>query len=507
MRVLAVVAMMALARAAHAQCADGSPPPCRQAPRPAATNTIAVLYFDNLSRDSSDLYLADGLTEELISRLTQIEQLQVKSRTAVARLRGRSDSDPATIGRTLGVSQLLSGSVLRAGPRLRVNVELTRASTGNSVWGRSFDRSAADLLGVQAEIAESIAVHVAGRLAPAERRRFVQQPTNNPRAYDHLLRGRFHSSRRTTEAMRAAIPEFEAAIRFDSTLVSALTGLAGVYSNLATLYFTPDLGLSRDSLRALSRSALDRAIRQDSLAPGVVAVRASGVDPAVSVGWFATALTRDPRNAGLHYGYALGLRQLGKDSAALAHFARSMELDPDRQMTPFLIGQTHLVARRFADAVRWMDRAATTRPEAAFFYSDLGFGRMQLGDTAGARAAAELAARHGSSESREELLAMIEARAGDSSAARARLAAVEAALSRSDCELSHPCLDLAFTLATVGARDRALNVLERIRPRGTWLLYWSSRPEFDPIRQDPRFVRVMKESRANVEALKRSAGR
>src|SRR5688572_23247705 len=200
---LAVALLTTSGVRALAQCADGSPPPCRAAPRapappappaPPAANTIAVLYFDNLSRDSADVYLADGLTEDLINRLTQIEKLQVKSRTAVARLRGRSDRDPTDVGRTLGVSQLLSGSVQRAGSRVRVIVELTRASSGNSVWGRSFDRSADDLLGVQAEIAESIAVHVAGRLAPAERKRFVEQPTRDPRAYDHFIRGRFYAN-------------------------------------------------------------------------------------------------------------------------------------------------------------------------------------------------------------------------------------------------------------------------------------------------------------------------
>jgi TolB-like protein/Flp pilus assembly protein TadD len=503
--VLALIAVLAFPAAARAQCADGSPAPCRQLSRAAATNTIAVLYFDNLSRDSTDLYLADGLTEELISRLTQIEQLQVKSRTAVARLRGRSDTDPTTIGRMLGVAQLLSGSVLRAGRRLRVNVELTRASTGNSVWGRSFDRSADDLLGVQAEIAESIAVHVAGQLAPAERRRFAAQPTRNARAYDHLLRARFHSSRRTTDAFRAAIPEFQAALKLDPGLLDADLGLAQVYANLASLWFTPDIGLSRDSLRALSTASLNRAISRDSLAPGVVGVRSASTDPVLSVGWLEAAIARDPRNAGLHHGLGLALRQLGRDSAAVVHFTKSMNLDPERTMTVFLLGQTHLVARRYRDAVVWLDSAVTSRPDAPFFYAEQGFAWLQLGDTARARSAAEQAGRHSGSESREEIIALIEARRGDTAAALARLAPVEATIERSDCELSHACLDLAFTLASVGARDRALRIVERMTPRSSWLHYWTSRPEFDAIRQDPRFVRVIQEARANMLSLQPSS--
>jgi TolB-like protein/Flp pilus assembly protein TadD len=508
--VIAALAVLLLVPSVlEGQCADGSPPPCRPAARPvaAASNTIAVLYFDNLSRDSNDVYLADGLTEELISRLAQVEQLQVKSRTAVARLRGRAASDPATLGRTLGVAQLLSGSVLRAGPRLRVNVELTRTATGNSVWGRSFDRAANDLLSVQAEIAESIAVHVAGRLAPAERQRVVARPTNNARAYDHFLRGRFHSSRRTVNALRLAVRELDEALRLDSTLTPALIYLASVYGNLASLYYSPELGVSRDSLRALQTSTLQRAIRRDSLSSGVVLIRAQNTDAAIAVGWLEGALAREPRNSGLHYSYALVLRQLGRDSAAIAHFIRSMELEPDRAMTPFLIGQTHLVARRYREAVPWLDSALTTEPEAYFYYGDLGVAVLHLGDTARARTMADLTATHGNSDARDLLYAMIDARAGDSTGARRRLERVEGALATADCELSHACLELAVALSYTGARERALTVVERLKPRASWLNYWLSRAEFDPIRQDPRFVRVIQEARANIEGLRRTSRR
>ena len=509
MRIQTFAAGLALAAAglvptiAHAQCADGSPPPCRQAARLPAATAIAVLYFDNLSRDSSDVYLADGLTEELISRLTQVEQLQVKSRTAVARLRGRAN-DPAAIGRTLGVSQFLSGTVQRTGPRLRVNVELTRASTGNSIWARSFDRAADDLLGVQAEIAESIAVHVAGRLAPAERQRLAAQTPTNPRAYDHYLRGRFHASRNTTDAVRLGIRELETALRLDPTFTPALLRLASAYSLLASLYYSPTLGVSRDSLTALSDAALARAIRRDSLSPGVVLVRAQREDAVVAVDWLAGALARDPRNPELHSWYALALRQLGRDSAAVAHFVRAGTLDPDNAMTPMLIGQTHLLSRRYRDAVRWMDSALTRQPDAYFFYSELATARLFLGDTTGARAMADSAAQHGGNNARDELYAMIDARSGDSTAARTRLTQVEARLASLDCRLSHACLELAYALAAVGARDRALAMVERLNPPGSWTYYWLSHPALDAIRQDPRFVRVIQRSREAVDAARPS---
>ena len=503
----ALLALVAIARPVHAQCADGSPPPCRSAPRPPAANTIAVLYFDNLSRDTADAYLADGFTEELISRLTQVEQLQVKSRTAVAALRGHPASDPATIGRSLGVAQLLNGSVLRSGRRLRVNVELTRASTGNSVWGRSFDRASNDLLGVQAEIAESIAVHVAGRLTTAQRRRVTEQPGRNPRAYDLLLKGRFSLNQHTTEGILAGIRALEAAYQMDSTLTTALILLSGAYNSLATLYYAPNIGFSRDSARALSDAYLTRAVERDSLAPGVAMLRAARVDPVLGVRWLESAVARDPRNAGLHFSYAVSLRVLGRDSAALAEFRKSLDLEADRPITLLNLGQAHLVARRYKDAVFWLDSAVTFRPDAPYTYSEQGFAHLLLGDTAGARAAADLAARHGGVEASDALLAMLDARAGDTTAALSRLAVVERALARSDCFLSHQCLELSLALANVGARERALALFERLQPRATWLLYWSGHPYFDPIRADPRFARIVDESRANMEDLRRSISR
>jgi len=150
--------------------------------REPASNGVAVLYFDNLSRDTADAYLADGLTEELISRLGQVARLTVKSRNAVRRFRGRLADDPSAVGRALGVVHLVSGSVRHAGARLRVTVELVNAATGDRMWGQQYDRAEADLLGIQEDIAVTIATAIGGRLLPAERSSLTQRPTRDPGA-------------------------------------------------------------------------------------------------------------------------------------------------------------------------------------------------------------------------------------------------------------------------------------------------------------------------------------
>ncbi|MFI5207401.1 MAG: hypothetical protein ACHQX4_05200 [Gemmatimonadales bacterium] len=495
MRWLLACSLLLAPRALVGQCPDGTPPPCGARAATAPTS-VAVLYFDNLSHDSSDAYLADGMTEELISRLSQVERLQVKSRTAVQRLRGRPLGDPAGLGRSLAVAHLVSGSVLRSGQRLRVTVELMRAATGVSVWGRTFDRPAADLIGVEAEIAESVAVGVSGRLAPGERRRLEVRPTTNAAAYDHYLRGSFEIARRTTTSILRAIREYEIAARLDPRFVPPLVRAAGGYNMLSSIYAGPEVGMPRDTLRARSRALVDRALRIDSTSSDAWLARANSIvgDERRVLDALAHATAMDPRSAEAHHLYGIHLRDVGDDSAAAAELRSALALEPDRAITLINLGELFATGRQFAEASRWTDSAAALHPEAAFYYVEMGLTRLQLGDTAGARAAAALTGSHGGANGQEELLAMLEARAGDSAAARARLVRVDSAMRGSDCYVSHPCVELAWALAAVGERERALAVLERITPRNSWIAYWSRRAEWDPIRNDPRFQAVLREA-------------
>jgi TolB-like protein/Tfp pilus assembly protein PilF len=507
-RVALCSTLLAAAVPVRAQCPDGSTPPCRSsvraaAPAPAA-NTVAVLYFDNLSRDSANAYLADGFTEELISRLTQVEALRVKSRTAVRQLRDR-EQNPAEIGRTLGVAQLISGSVMPSRGRLRINVELTRAATGNTVWARSYDRPSEDLFNVQAEIAESIAVNVGGRLAPAERKRIEQKETGDARAFDHLMRARFEIRRNTPQANMRAVRELEAALRYDPTMVSALVLMSVAYSNMSNIYFSPDFGISRDSLAKLGRQVLSRAVRLDSTSSQVLQARVSTMErPGKAIEWLAQAVAQEPRNASLRNTYATQLRLFGYDSAAVEEFKKVVALEPDRAISLSSLGQTLLNMGRAGEAAIWFDSALAFNPEAPFYYREAGLARLRLGDTTAAKAAAERAGRSGSTEMQRGLLAMVDVVHGDTVSARARLVGIESAIAGIECVASHMCLEIAFTLASVGERERALAIVERMKPRDVWVAYWLGRKEFDPIRNDPRFQAVHREALDARERLIRN---
>jgi tetratricopeptide (TPR) repeat protein len=289
-------------------------------------------------------------------------------------------------------------------------------------------------------------------------------------------------------------------------LLNAYALLSGAYSNMSTIYFAPDLGLSRDSLAALGRHWLARAVRIDSTASVVLQARVNALErPGKSLDWLAQAVAQEPRNASLRNSYGIQLRLFGRDSAAAEELKRVVDMEPDRVITLNNLGQTLLNMGRPREAVVWLDSAVTFRPEAPFYYMEAALGRLQLGDTTGAKAFAERAAMHGAPDNQREILALIDARRGDTASARARVAGLESAIANIECVASHQCLEIAFTLGAVGERERALAILERMKTRDyVWEAYWLTRREFDPIRSDPRFQAVHRGAIVQRERLLRN---
>ena len=260
----------------ESQCPDGTPPPCAgRAARAAAPapNSVAVLYLTNLSHDTADAYLADGLTEEIIIRLGQVPRLSVKSRFEVERFRGRAATqDPSALGRALQAAYLVTGSVQRAGDRVRLRYEVIRAATRAQVAGDVIDRASGDLLTVESDIAEAVTAAITGQLLPAERARLSRPLTSDPIAYEQYLRGLQAAHNFGDEgALRSAVAYFDRAIARDSGFASAFSGKAAAWSMLADGYVTPREGygqtraaanaaLARDSSQALAWAMLANAV-------------------------------------------------------------------------------------------------------------------------------------------------------------------------------------------------------------------------------------------------------
>jgi TolB-like protein len=504
---------------------------------------VAVLYFDNLSPDSGDAYLADGLTDEIISRLGDVARLTVQSRAAVKRFRGHAADDPASVGRALGVSHLVTGSVRRAGARVRVAVELVNAGSGARVWGTTLDRADGDVLAIEDDIAQAVAGGVIGRLAPAERAALTQRATRNPEAYDHYLRGNFHLSRRASEADgRRALEEYQAALRLDPGFAAAYGRLGlvyGIYANWPWEY----PGLTIDSLLARGLAAADRAIALDSGAPDGWVARGFlmighptgetlagfsldpsflGIGPLVcppgvsdcptqSLRALERAVRLDPRSAEAWYQYGraqIVANRFGHPFASVDSALRhSLVLEPDRATSAWLLGLSYLRQRRWDDALTMLDSAIALRRRDRSVFSSRMKARLERGDVAGARAdldtlgrllAARWPADSASAVYHASMTVVLEARRGDSTAARTRLAAL---IRRHPlATLSSPIMSLSLAAAhiAVGAHDQGLTLLEATRSvswRGLQDALW------DAVRQDPRFRQIENRARASPDIV------
>jgi non-specific serine/threonine protein kinase len=203
--------------------ADSGP----SAPAPAAERSVAVLYFENLSSAKDDEYFRDGMTEDIITELTKIEDLKVFPRPAVMVYRDRPVTAPE-VGRELSAAYVVSGSLRRAGNRLRVSAQLIQTRTGLAAWAERFDRQMEDVFEVQDEIARSIAGALRIKLSPHEAKAIASKPTENLQAYDAYLRARSFARRVTRTDLEFALQMYERAIELDPGFAVAYAGLANV---------------------------------------------------------------------------------------------------------------------------------------------------------------------------------------------------------------------------------------------------------------------------------------
>jgi TolB-like protein/Tfp pilus assembly protein PilF len=459
---------------------------------------VAVLYFDNLSPDTADAYLADGLTEELLARLRQIERLTVKSRTAVARFRA-SRLDPRALGRALGVAHLVSGSVRRSGTKLRVSVELVRAASGVSTWGDQYDRADGDLLAIQEDIGRAVTTAIAGRLLPAEQASLAGRPTRSREAYDHFVKGNYYLAQRTGNSVIRAIEEYHRAVALDPRFGPGFARMALAYALFVDWGWNYP-GLAPESLLVRGLAASDTALRVDPDASDSWMARAYVLAlyqpraPDAARAAFERAIALDTTNAEAYHQFAPLLAALGEDSAAAAAYRRALELEPERPITLLQLGGLMLMEHRFAEGRRWLDSTLRVDPSFAYAYAMRGLISLLLRDTAQARGDAATAVRLGAGYVGEAAVAAVEAREGDTTGARTRAEVLVQQAGETGPVSATEGIWLAIALVGVAQDERAIDVLERVRPGGWLLRYYLRLPFLDPIRAHPRFQRLLAES-------------
>ncbi len=288
--------------------------------------SIAVLPFDNLSRDPDNAYFAEGVQDEILTRLAKVADLKVISRTSTQHFKSAPENLPE-IAKQLGVTNILEGSVQKAADQVRVNVQLINAMTDAHVWADTYDRKLTDIFAVESEIAKTIAETLQAKLTGAEKSSIAKAPTANPEAYELYLKGRFFWNKRTGADLRKAIDYFNQAIAKDPNYALAYVGLADSYLLLSSYAAVSPA----DSLPP-ARSALKKALElDDSLAEahassGLLATLELDLHRALDE--LKRAVELKPNYATAHHWLALAHLTLAQFDQAISEAKRAIELDP-----------------------------------------------------------------------------------------------------------------------------------------------------------------------------------
>jgi len=470
----------------------------RTRPPSASPASVAVLDFE--AADSADAYIADGVTEAVITSLGRVERLTVKSRNAVRRFPRASRTDPAALGQALGVAYLVNGGVRRSGRGLHIGSELLRAVDGVHLWGAQYERGDSSLQDIEEDVARAVATTITGKLAPAEQVALARRRTRDPEAYDRFLRGNYNLAKRTPREVSRAIAEYAAAAQLDPNFAPALARVALGYA-LFLDWGWEYPGLPPDSVLARGFAAADRSLEQDSGSADAWMARGfllSFQNPRSFAGVpqaFERAVALDPRNPEAHHQFGMALLWLGQDSAAAGMYGRALRLEPERAITLFNLARVRMRQRHYPEAKRWLDSALAVDPAADYAYVLRALAQLRLANLAEARADAATAVRlrAGFRHPGETVLALADLQAGDTAAARARVERLDREIRSSGHVTVTDAAWIGAVLVALGEPDRGLEWLERA-PRGARLWFYLRAPEFDTVRANPRFRRLVEAS-------------
>ena len=453
-----------------------SPPP----------HSIAVLPFVNLSGDKEQEYFSDGLTEELLNSLAEINELQVAARTSAFSFKG-TNADIGIIARKLNVGAVLEGSVRRSANTVRITTQLINAVTGFHLWSHIYDRDLGDVLKLQTEIATAVASALKVTLLGDVAAKVELGGTRNAAAFDAYLRGvKAFSLRHEAKEIPTALAAYTEAIRLDPHYALAFAGrsiaLSVAVGDAAT---TAEAREGFDKAQADARHALALApdLAQAHLALAVVSESTFNFRQASAA--YERALALAPGNAQVLRLSGYFAAQMGHFDAGVAAARRAVALDPLARQSHSELGRALYFARRYEEAVAAFAEVISLEPDFKSTYGERGLAYYGLGDLQSARVSCETQADEWGIQ---QCLAVVYDKLGRHADAEAEFAKMKAALGD----------DFAYQYATIfaqwGIRAQALEWLETaLRLRDPGLEYLKTDPLLDPLRQEPRFQAIERE--------------
>ena len=347
---------------------------------------IAVLPFENMSGDAEQEYFSDGISEDIITDLSKVSGLLVIARNSSFAYKGKS-IDLRSVGRELGVTSLLEGSIRRAGNRVRITAQLIDAATGGHVWAERFDRDLTDIFEVQDEVTRRIVDALKVVLTPDEEERLATVATRSPEAHDCFLRGRelLMHTLRGRESFQAALRLFERAIELDPNYADAHGGLAMTYNYDYLNHWSDESDLASERSLASARRAVTLAPDEPyghhalSLVVGVSGDMATAREAA------DTALRLNPNFAPAYGSRGVVEIYRAKPGAAIPYFEKAARLDPASNLYVHLLGMAHLLKHNYETAAATLRERIRMFPETDISRSLLAAALGHLGEFEEAR--------------------------------------------------------------------------------------------------------------------------
>ncbi|MCA1624635.1 MAG: protein kinase [Acidobacteria bacterium] len=446
--------------------------------------SIAVLPFVNESGNTDVEYLSDGMTESLITSLSQLPKLSVKARNSVFRYKGK-DTSAQTVGNELNVQAVLLGRVIQRGEQLILNLELVDARTENVIWSEQYNRKQADLISLQSDIARDVSNKLRVKLSGADEQKLAKNYTVNPEAYQLYLKGRFYANKGTPQDIRKAIEFYQQAIAVDPNYALGFAGLADGYSSLSSFEAaSPHEAQPKAKEAALKALSLDNDLAEAHAALcGIFATY--DYDFAGAERECQRAIELSPNYARSPYLYGLLLTRLGRHDESFAQFRRALEIEPLSLLINKNYAESLFFARRYEESVAQFKKTLELDANFAPAHDALGFAYHILGRYA---ESVELFAKYEEFRNQPQNAVLMR-----ESFARGGWQGFMRMMSGEHRPATVSSYLVAIYSVGLGEKDKAIAALnDAYEKRNYRIIYIKVDPRLDPLREDPRFEELLR---------------
>ena len=453
--------------------------------RTSSIQSIAVMPFVNESGNADVDYLSDGMTETLISSLSQLPNLNVKARSTVFRYKGKT-TDAKTIGKELNVQAVLNGRVVQHGDQLTLSLELIDAQTENVIWSDRYDRKQTDLVSLQSEIARDVSSKLKIKLSGADERKLAKTYTANPEAYKLYLQGRFYWNKREEKDFRKAVEYLSQAIALDTNYALAYAGLADTYALLSTFGFMPSTeGVPKAREFANRALSLDGSMAEPHTTLAYLSLTYD-YDFAASEREFKRAIELNPNYATAHQWFGEMLLNVGRFDEASVENRRALEIEPLSLPINWDYGRFLYMTRRYDESIAQHKKTIELDPGFARAHRWLAEVYGVKGDYANA---VEERAKVLDLMGQPQNAALVRATfAKDGWLGFLRLVTAENSALK---DINNNWV-VAKAFVDLGDKDKAFAELNKAYEKRLSSLCWLKiEPQLDPLRSDPRFQQLL----------------